>query len=118
MTEFIENGYGGTLAGELKIDAVNEVQRDAQAVDDGVNPSRDGVIEFFLLEMQGEEEEQNDDYVGVEDGRRVEDFSCPEEFEEMSESHVGVHFQIDKIEHQPTQKIRYIYYGDVYRQRN
>ena len=60
IAEFVEHGKGGALASELEIDAVDEVEADAESVDDGVEPMRYGVESFCFLVMERKQEKYHE----------------------------------------------------------
>lgn len=78
--ELGEESGGGATAGKLGIDGVDEVDREAERVDDDKNPFAHLVPPGTLLEMEGKEHEDNPEAVSVEDCRGVESQAASQDF--------------------------------------
>ena len=100
---------GGALAGVGKIDAIHQVGIDGHRVAHHVNPSHHAIEPLLLFPVQREEQKQNDQRVGIENGRGVEKQARPKKTEHVAHRHrVGIEAPVGEHEHQSAQREQHV----------
>ena len=109
VAKFLKYRERGALARELEIDAVDEVDAHTEGVDDGIEPSCHGVESMPLLVVEWKEKEEDEQGIGIENGRRVENDARLKKVECVGWSEVSVCSMVDQHESQATYCIGYIH---------
>ena len=95
--ELAEHAGGGASEGIRKIGRVGQVDDERQAVDNDEQPFAETLVATRLLQIQGEEHQDDVEGVGVDDGRRVEGQTALEKPQQMAEREsVGEVAEVDQ----------------------
>ena len=114
-----EEGDGGAAGREFEVDGVAQVHSQCQTVDDQVEPLAGLLPPAALLLMEGQENQQDIEGVGIGDGGGVEQQASPHDAPDLvGTGDVAVEAAVLQIEGHPCHSVGYVEQGDVPQQGN